>query len=222
MPKNRAVTFDPETLVSPVSSEIKLENYRSNENIFMQGHRARALYYIVKGKVKFAVRSDQGKSAVLAIFSQGEFFGVGCLANAHLYKATASAITACSLIAFEKQAMPRLLQARPEFSELFVKGLVSRVIRYEEELVDCLFNSSEKRLARILLAIAYFGRKSDTGHVVPKLSQQILSEMVGTTRSRVSLFMNRFRKLGMVSYNGDLKVHKSLRNILLDVPRPKP
>lgn len=222
MPKKRAETFDPETLVSPVSSEIKLENYRPNENIFMQGHRARALYYVGKGKVKFSVRSDQGKSAVLAIFSQGEFFGVGCLASGHLYKATASAITPCSLIAFEKQAMPRLLQARPEFSEFFVKGLISRVIRYEDELVDCLFNSSEKRLARILLAIAHFGRKSDTGHVVPKLSQQILCEMVGTTRSRVSLFMNRFRKLGMVSYNGDLKVHKSLRAILLDTPGSKP
>ena len=219
MPKKRAGSFNPETLVSPVSSEIKVQNYQPDENIFMQGHRAHALCYIVKGKVKFAVRSDQGKSAVLAIFSQGEFFGVGCLSKAHLYKATASAITACSLIAFEKQAMPRLLQARPEFSELFVKGLVSRVIRYEEELVDCLFNSSEKRLARILLALAHFGRGREMGDVVPKLSQQILSEMVGTTRSRVSLFMNKFRRLGHIKYNGSLIVHKSLRTILRDVPR---
>src|SRR5579859_269905 len=221
MSKKRVRSFEPETLLSPVSSEIKLEDYRPDENIFMQGHRARALYYVVKGKVKFAVRSDRGKSAVLAIFSQGEFFGVGCMANAHLYKATASAITACSLIAFEKQAMPGLLQARPEFSELFVKGLVARVVRYEEELVDCLFNSSEKRLARILLAMAHFGRKSETGHVIPKLSQQTLCEMVGTTRSRVSLFMNKFRKLGMVTYNGELKVHKSLHSVLLDARQTK-
>jgi len=207
--------------VNPVRSEIKLQNYRPNESIFMQGNRADDLYYIREGKVKFAVRSNQGKSAVLAIFSQGEFFGVGCLANGHLRKATASTITACSLVTFEKQAIPKLLRGRPEFSELFVKGLVARVIHYEEELVDCLFNSSEKRLARILLALAHFGRGSGTGDVVPKLSQQILSEMVGTTRSRVSLFMNKFRRLGYIKYNGYLSVHKSLRTILVDAPRPK-
>src|SRR5579864_4628670 len=221
MSRKRAGSFNPGTLVSPVISEIKLENYRPNENIFTQGHRANALYYIREGKVKFAVRSNQGKSAVLAIFIQGEFFGVGCLANAHLYKATASAITACSLIAFEKQAVPKLLRAQPEFSEFFVKGLVARVVRYEDELVDCLFNSSEKRLARILLALGHFSRGSETGDVVPKLSQQILSEMVGTTRSRVSLFMNKFRRLGHIKYNGSLIVHKSLRAILLDAPRRK-
>ncbi len=222
MSKKKAKSFDPETLVGPVGSEIKLLNYRSNENIFMQGKRADALYYIGKGKVRFKVRSHQGKSAVLAIFNRGDFFGVGCLAGGHLRKATATAITDCSLVGFEKQAMPELLQARPEFSELFVKGLISRVIRYEEELVDCLFNSSEKRLARILLSLAHFGKGSGPGHVVPKMSQQILGEMVGTTRSRVSLFMNRFRKLGLISYNGGLNVHKSLRTVLLAVPQPKP
>jgi len=221
MAKKSAGSFNPETLVSPVSTQIELQNYGPNENIFMQGNRADALYYIRGGKVKFAVRSNQGKSAVLAIFSQGEFFGVGCLANGHLRKATASAITACSLVAFEKQAIPKLLRARPDFSESFVKGLVARVIRYEDELVDCLFNSSEKRLARILLALTHFGKGSGMGQVVPKMSQQMLSEMVGTTRSRVSLFMNKFRRLGMVSYNGDLKVRKSLRAILLDAPRRK-
>ena len=222
MARKTAGLFNTETLVGPVMSEIKLQYYRPNENIFAQGNRAHVLYYIKEGKVKFAVRSNQGKSAVLAIFSRGEFFGVGCLANAHLYKATASAITPCSLVAFEKQAMPKLLRGRPEFSEFFVKGLVSRVIRYEDELVDCLFNSSEKRLARILLALAHFDRGSGTGDVVPKLSQQMLSEMVGTTRSRVSLFMNRFRKLGHIKYNGSLNVHKSLGAILLDAHRPKP
>ena len=221
MSKKSVRSFDPETLVGPVSSEIRLLNYRSKDNIFRQGNRADALYYIREGKVKYAVRSHQGKNAVLAIFNPGDFFGVGCLVGGHLRKATASAITDCSLVGFEKQAMPEILQARPEFSKLFVNSLVSRVLRYEEELVDCLFNSSEKRLARILLSLAHFGKGSGTGHVVPSMSQQMLGEMVGTTRSRVSLFMNRFRRLGHISYNGSLIVHKSLRSVLLGAPRRK-
>jgi CRP-like cAMP-binding protein len=206
--------FDPEILVRMARSPVALLEYRAEDNIFSQGNRADALFYVREGKVKYTVVSKQGKKAVLTIFRSGDFFGVGCLAGRPHRLATATAITACSLIRIHKQAMPRLMQGQRKFSEFFVEDLLNRIVRYQEELMDCLFNSSEKRLARILLSLAQFGKGSRTGYVVPKLSQQILAQMVGTTRSRVSFFMNKFRKKRFVDYNGELKVHKSLRDVL--------
>ena len=206
--------FDPQVLVRMARSPVALLEYRADASIFSQGNRADALYYVREGKVKYTVVSKQGKRAVLTIFKSGDFFGVGCMAGRPLRIATATAITACSLIRIHKQAMPQLLQGQRKFSEFFVADLLSRILRLQEELIDCLLNSNEKRLARILLSLTQFGKGSRTGYVVPKLSQQTLAQMVGTTRSRVSFFMNKFRKRGFVDYEGELKVHKSLRNVL--------
>ena len=206
--------FDPEVLVKMARSPVALLEYRAEASIFSQGNRADALYYVREGKVKYTVVSKQGKKVVLSIFKNGDFFGVGCLAGRPLRMATATAITACSLIRIHKQAMPRLLQGQRKFSEFFVAGLLSRIIRYQEELLDCLFNSSEKRLARILLSLTQFKKGSGTGYVVPKLSQETLAQMVGTTRSRINFFMNTFRKRKFVAYDGELKVHRSLGKIL--------
>jgi CRP/FNR family cyclic AMP-dependent transcriptional regulator len=222
MPPRRAKSFDPKTLVVPADSAIGLQKYRAKEDIFLQGNRADALYYIADGKVTMSVRSKQGKTCVLAIFKSGDFFGVGCVAGRPLRMATATALTACSLVRFEKRAMSQLLRNRPEFSRCFMADLLSRIILYQEELVDCLFNSSEKRLARILLSLAHFEKKGATGLIVPKISQQTLCQMVGTTRARVSHFMNKFRRLGFVDYNGELIIQKSLRRILHDVPPGTP
>jgi CRP/FNR family cyclic AMP-dependent transcriptional regulator len=206
--------FDPEVLVRMARSPVALLEYRPGASIFSQGNRADAVYYVREGKVKYTVVSKRGKRAVLSIFKSGDFFGVGCMAGRPLRLATATAITTCSLIRIHKKAMPRLLQGQRKFSEFFVADLLSRIIHYQEELIDCLFNSSEKRLARILLSLTQFAKGSKTGYVVPKLSQQTLAQMVGTTRSRISLFMNKFRKRRFINYDGELKVHKSLRNVL--------
>jgi CRP/FNR family transcriptional regulator, cyclic AMP receptor protein len=208
--------FDPEILVRMARSPVALLEYRAEVNIFSQGNRADALYFIREGKVKYTVVSKQGKKAVLSILKSGDFFGVECMAGRPLRMATATAITACSLIRIHKKAMPRLLQGQRKFSEFFVADLLSCIIRYQEELMDCLFNSSEKRLARILLSLTQFGRGGKTGYVVPKLSQQILAQMVGTTRSRINVFMNKFRKKRFVDYDGEeLRVHRFLRNVLV-------
>jgi CRP/FNR family transcriptional regulator, cyclic AMP receptor protein len=206
--------FDPEVLVRMARSPVALLEYRAEANIFSQGNRADAVYYIREGKVKYTAVSQQGKRAVLGIYKSGEFLGVGCMAGRPIRIATATAITACSLIRIHKKAMPHLLQGQRKFSEFFVADLLSRILRYQEELLDCLFNSNEKRLARILLSLTQFRRGSRTGYVDPKLSQQTLAQMVGTTRSRVSVFMNKFRKRRFVDYNGELKVNKSLRKVL--------
>jgi CRP/FNR family transcriptional regulator, cyclic AMP receptor protein len=211
--------FDPEVLVRLARSPVALLAYRAEANIFSQGDRADTLYYVREGKVKYTVVSKQGKKAVITIYKSGDFFGVGCMAGRPLRLATATTITACSLIRIHKKAMPRLLRGQRKFSEFFVADLLSRIVQFQEELMDCLFNSSEKRLARILLSLAQFGKGSKTGYVVPKLSQQTLAQMVGTTRPRVNLFMNKFRKRKFidydgVDYDGELKVHKSLRNVL--------
>jgi CRP/FNR family cyclic AMP-dependent transcriptional regulator len=206
--------FDPEVLVRMARSPVALLEYRAEANIFSQGTRADALYYVREGKVKYSVVSKQGKRAVLTIYKSGDFFGVGCMAGRPIRIATATAITTCSLIRIHKKAMPRLLQGQRKFSEFFVADLLASILRYQEELMDCLFNSNEKRLARILLSLTQFRRGSRTGHVDPKLSQQTLAQMVGTTRSRVSVFMNKFRKKGFVNYNGELRVNKSLRRVL--------
>ena len=190
-------------------------DYRTNGHIFAQGDPANAIFYIQKGKVKLTVVSKQGKEAVVAILKDGDFFGEGCLAGQPVRMATAAAMSECSIMKLEKAAVVRLLHEEPSFSELFVAHLLSRNIRIEEDLVDQLFNSSEKRLARVLLLLANFGKEGKPEPVIPKISQETLAGIVGTTRSRVSFFMNRFRKLGFIDYNGGLKIHSSLLNVVL-------
>jgi CRP/FNR family cyclic AMP-dependent transcriptional regulator len=188
-----------------------------NQNgvIFSQGDPADAIFYIQKGKVKLTVLSKQGKEAVVAILGVGDFFGEGCLAGQPLRMATAISMTSCSIMKLSKTDVIRTLHEQPSFSEVFVAHLLSRNIRIEEDLVDQLFNSSEKRLARVLLLLANFGKEGTPQTVIPKMSQETLAGIIGTTRSRVSFFMNRFRKLGFVEYNGDLKIHSSLLNVVL-------
>jgi CRP-like cAMP-binding protein len=188
----------------------------ANRDIFQQGQPADSLFYIRKGKVKLAVISQQGKEAIVAVLSAGEFFGEGCMAGQQLRMATAVAMTDCTLDRIEKSLMTRLLHERHDISELFVTHLLSRNIRYEADLVDQLFNSSEKRLARILLLLAHFGKESRAEVVVPRVSQDDLAQMVGTTRSRVSHFMNKFRGLGFVDYDDEeLTVHSGLLSVVL-------
>ena len=190
--------------------------YGTSRNIFRQGQSADSLFYIRRGKVKLTVTSQQGKEAIVAILSPGEFFGEGCLAGQLTRMATAVAMTECTLDKLEKSLMARMLHEQHDVSELFVMHLLSRNIRYEADLVDQLFNSSEKRLARILLLLAHFGKESRAESVVPRVSQETLAQMVGITRSRVSHFMNKFRKLGFVDYDDSgLTVHSGLLSIVL-------
>ena len=190
--------------------------YGTNRNIFRQGQPADSLFYIRRGKVKLTVTSRQGKEAIVAILDSGEFFGEGCLAGQLARMATAVAITECTLDKLEKSLMARMLHEQHDVSELFVNHLLSRNIRYEADLVDQLFNSSEKRLARILLLLAHFGKESRVEMVVPRVNQDTLAQMVGTTRSRVSHFMNKFRKLGFIDYDDNgLMVHSGLLSIVL-------
>jgi CRP-like cAMP-binding protein len=191
------------------------KEYQKNQTVFSQGSRADAVFYIEKGKVKLTVLSARGKEAVVAILGNGDFFGEGCLAGQPLRMATAASITECSILRVQKETMIRMLHNEPAWSERFMAYLLSRNVRIEEDLVDQLFNSSEKRLARILLLLTQFGKDGQHEQVVPKISQETLAEMVGTTRSRVSFFMNKFRKLGFVEYNGGLQVHSSLLNVVL-------
>ena len=193
----------------------KLADYGENAVIFSQGDAADALFYIHKGKVKITVLSRQGKEAVVAILGAGDFFGEGCLAGQALRTATSVSMSGCSIMKLEKSDVVRALHEQPSFSEVFVAHLLSRNIRIEEDLVDQLFNSSEKRLARVLLLLANFGKEGTPQTVIPKMSQETLAEIVGTTRSRVSFFMNRFRKLGFIEYNGGLTIHSSLLNVVL-------
>ena len=190
-------------------------DYQTNDHIFSQGDPANAVFHIKAGKVKLTVISKQGKEAVVAILKDGDFFGEGCLAGQQVRMATAVAISECSVMKLEKAAVVRLLRDEPAFSELFMAHLLSRNIKIEEDLVDQLFNSSEKRLARVLLLLANFGKESQPELLIPKISQETLAAIVGTTRSRVSFFMNRFRKLGFIEYNGGLKIHSSLLNVIL-------
>ena len=189
--------------------------YAEKAVIFAQGDPANAVFYIQKGKVKLAVVSGQGKEAVVALLGAGDFFGEGCLAGQQLRMATAVCMSKCSVMRLERSEVIRALHEQPSFSELFVAHLLSRNIRIEEDLVDQLFNSSEKRLARVLLLLANFGKEGTPQKVIPTMSQETLAEIVGTTRSRVSFFMNRFRKLGFIEYNGGLTIHNSLLNIIL-------
>jgi len=208
-------SFDLKTFLSKANGGTTIAEYRANHRIFAQGDAANSLFYIKNGEIKLTVLSKQGKEAVVAILKGGDFFGEGCLAGQPVRMASAVAMSECSVTEVEKAVVVRLLHEEPSFSELFMGHLLSRNIRIEEDLVDQLFNSSEKRLARVLLLLANFGKEGTPQTVIPKISQETLAEIIGTTRSRVSFFMNRFRKLGFVDYNGGLKVHSSLLNIVL-------
>lgn len=210
-------TIDWEPLLVAVSNGRSNVEYGANRTIFSQGESADSVFYLRQGKVKVAVTSKQGKEAIVAILSDGEFFGEGCLAGQRLRMATATTITDCSLARVEKSQMARMLRKDHSASELFVTHLLSRNVRYEADLVDQLFNSSEKRLARILLLLAHFGKDSRSETVFPRISQDNLAQMVGTTRSRVSHFMNKFRKMGFIDYsdNGGLTVQSGLLSVVL-------
>lgn len=192
-----------------------INNYRKGQVVFSQGEPADAVFYIQSGKVKLGVVSEQGKEAVVAIVSPNEFFGEGCLAGRLNRMATAVAMTDSVIAQLEKGTMLRAIRDEPAFSEMFMSHLLSRTIRVEADLLDQLFNSSEKRLARLLLLLANFGKEGKHEAVIPKISQETLADMIGTTRSRVSFFMNRFRKLGFINYNGSIEVHSSLLNLVL-------
>ena len=207
--------FDPALFLATIGKGRSTLTVPKKRTIFTQGDRADAVFYLQKGKVKLTVVSKAGKEATLGILNQGNFFGEGALAGQTVRMGFAVAMTDCQLLRIDKKAMMLALHREHSFSDMFVGYLLSRNIRYEEDLVDQLFNSSEKRLARILLLLARFGKDGVPENVVPKISQETLAEMVGTTRSRVSFFMNRFRKLGFIHYNGGLQVHSSLLNIVL-------
>ena len=189
--------------------------YRKNETIFRQGDPADAVFYIIDGECKVTVVSEKGKEAVVALHEKGDFFGEGCLTGQPRRLATVTATTECEIMRFDKAAMVRALHDQPSLSELFMSHLLARNVRVEADLVDQLFNSSEKRLARLLLLMAHFGKEGRPEPVIAKVSQETLAEMIGTTRSRVSFFMNQFRKLGFIDYNGGLEVHSSLLNMVL-------
>jgi CRP/FNR family cyclic AMP-dependent transcriptional regulator len=207
--------FDPKVFLATVNGGRTISHYRKNDVIFSQGHPADAVFYLQQGKVKVVVTSEQGKEAVVAVLGEGEFFGEGCLIGQPLRLATAKAMTDTTTMRLKKAEMLRFLHAEPSFAELFTAHLLTRNSRVEEDLVDQLFNSSEKRLARILLLSANFGKEGKPEPITTKISQETLAEMVGTTRPRVSFFMNKFRKLGFINYNGDLEVHSSLLSVVL-------
>jgi CRP/FNR family transcriptional regulator, cyclic AMP receptor protein len=215
MKRKAKSVIDPRTMLAAVNARPRNRDYADGQTIFAQGDRADAVFFIERGKVKLTVLSRQGKQAVIALLGPDNFFGEGCLAGQPLRMSTATAAMDSSIVPLPKSAMLRAIHDDAEFSEMFTTYLLSRNIRFEEDLVDQLFNSSEKRLARILLLLANFGKEGRPERVVPKVSQETLAEMVGTTRSRVSFFMNKFRKLGFIEYNGGLEVHSSLLHVVL-------
>jgi CRP-like cAMP-binding protein len=213
----KLIKFDPQTFLSTINGGRKIAAFPKKETIFAQGDSSDAVFYIKKGKVRLTVVSKIGKEATIGILNERAFFGEGCLTGQTLRLCSATAMTDCSVMRIDKNSMVEVLHREQAFSEVFVAYLLARNIRYEEDLVDQLFNSSEKRLARILLLLAHFGKDGKPETVIPKMSQETLAEMIGTTRSRVSFFLNRFRKLGFIDYHtGDeLQVHSSLLNIVL-------
>jgi CRP/FNR family transcriptional regulator, cyclic AMP receptor protein len=207
--------FDVQVFLNTVGEGRRVLNYRTNERVFSQGDPADAVFYVQQGKVKVCVVSEQGKEAVVAIHGKEDFFGEGCLNGHSRRMATVVTMTECTIMRFEKEAIKRVLHDEPDFSEIFMTYILARNSRIEEDLVDQLFNSSEKRLARVLLLMANFGKEGKPEPAIAKISQETLAEMVGTTRSRVNIFMTKFRKLGFIKYNGDLEVHNSLLNVVL-------
>src|SRR5229473_5085321 len=213
----KKLDFDPRKFLATIGEGRKVIAVAKKQTIFAQGAPADAVFFIQEGKVRLTVVSKVGKEATLGMLSEGAFFGEGSLAGQALRMGSATAMTDCELLRIDKKAMMLALHQQHAFSDLFVAYLLARNIRYEEDLVDQLFNSSEKRLARILLLLAHFGKEGMPQTVIPKISQETLAEMIGTTRSRVSFFMNRFRKLGFIDYDGGsgFQVHSSLLNIVL-------
>jgi CRP-like cAMP-binding protein len=217
MKSNGKQAFDIKIFLAKAGTGRTLADHPANHQIFLQGEPADSLYYIQRGKL--TVVSKHGKEAVIAILGAGDFFGEGCLAGQAARMATATTLSECSILRLERAVVIRLLHDQPSFSELLLHHMLSRNIRIEEDLVDQLFNSSEKRLARVLLLLANFGKEGSPELVIPKISQETLAEIIGTTRSRVSFFMNRFRKMGFIQYSGQqtdgLEVHSSLLNVIL-------
>jgi CRP/FNR family transcriptional regulator, cyclic AMP receptor protein len=222
MESKQKPSFDPKSFLAKVGKGRKIGKYRKDQIVFSQGDAADSVFYIQKGKVKLTVVSEQGKEAVVAILGPDEFSGEGCLAGQPRRMATATALTECEIMQLERKAIVLALHDEPAFSEMFIAHLLTRTIRVEEDLVDQLFNSSEKRLARALLLLANFGKEGRPEPIITKVNQETLAEMIGTTRSRVSHFMNKFRKLGFIDYNGTIEVHSSLLSVVLhDQPQIK-
>ena len=216
MGRKRAAPFDPKIFLAIVDGGKQIQKCGKKQALFSQGEPADAVFYLLAGKVKLTVLSSKGKEAVIAILGQGEFFGEACLTGQLVRTVSAMALEESTIMRIDKAAMIRILREESTFAELFISHLLSRNIRIEEDLVDQLFNSSEKRLARILLLLAHFGKEDKVEElIVPKISQETLADMVGTTRSRVSFFLNKFRKLGFIDYNGGLRIRSSLLNIVL-------
>jgi CRP/FNR family cyclic AMP-dependent transcriptional regulator len=216
MTAKRTRKFDAGLFLATIGDGRKIVTFNKGETIFAQGGPTDSVFYVQKGKIKLTVVSHAGKEATVGVLGESSFFGEGGLAGQALRMCSASAMTDCTILRIDKKAMIKALHREQSFSELFVSHLLARNIRYEEDLVDQLFNSSEKRLARILLLLAHFGKEGKPEIVIPRISQESLAEMVGTTRSRVSFFMNRFRKLGFVEYDGSgMQVHSSLLNVVL-------
>ena len=211
----KATAFNAKAFLTKAGTGRSISTYRKKQVVFGQGDPADAVFYVERGQIKLTVVSEQGKSAIVAMLGRGDFFGEGCLAGQPVRMATASAVTEVSVVRVERQAMVGLLHEQSVFSERFIAHLLARNVRIEEDLVDQLFNSSEKRLARVLLLLARFGKEGKTEPMIPEISQEVLAEMVGTTRPRISGFMNKFRKLGFIEYNGGLHIYSSLLNVLL-------
>jgi CRP/FNR family transcriptional regulator, cyclic AMP receptor protein len=207
--------FDPKVFLAKVGAGKGILEFHKDQNVFAQGDIADTVFYIQNGRVKLTVVSDHGKEAVVAIMEAGQFFGEGCMNGHKLRISTTTAIEDCVITSITKDAMITALHDEPKFSEMFVAYLLTRNSRIEEDLIDQLFNSSEKRLARLLLLLANFGKEGSPQPINPNISQETLAEMIGTTRSRVSFFMNKFRKLGLISYNGKIEVHNSLLTAVL-------
>jgi CRP/FNR family transcriptional regulator, cyclic AMP receptor protein len=211
----RALQFDARLFLTSVGAGRSIAKYRPQASIFLQGDPADAVFYIEKGNVQLTVVAEHGKEGVIAMPGAGDFFGEGCLAGQPLHIASATAMSNSTIVRIEKETMVRVLHQEPALSGMFMAFLLSRNVQFEADLVDQLFNSSEKRLARILLLLANFGKEGKLEPVIPKISQETLAARVGTTRSRINSFMNKFRKLGLIEYNGELKVHTSLLNVIV-------
>jgi CRP/FNR family cyclic AMP-dependent transcriptional regulator len=217
--RKETLPFDPKVFLSKVSGGRTISDYQINQVVYEQGAPADSVFYIQKGKAKVTVTSEEGKEAIVTVLEPGDFFGEGCLNNQTLRMATVAALTECVIVRMAKESIIRVIHEEPSFAELFIAHLLHRNSRVEEDLVDQLFNSSEKRLARTLLLLANFGKEnSEPEPILAKISQETLAEMVGTTRARVNYFMNKFRKLGLIDYNGHnghIEVHRSLLNVVL-------
>jgi CRP/FNR family cyclic AMP-dependent transcriptional regulator len=213
--KGKSASFDPDVFLASLSRGRTTVEYQTGHRVFSQGDAADAVFYVARGKIKIFVISEQGREAVVALLGEGDFFGEGCLIAQPLRLAAAASITDATVMRIEKTEMIRVLHAEPAFAETFTTHLLTRNSRAEADLVDHLLNSSEKRLARTLLLLANFGKEGTPEPITTKISQETLAEMIGTTRPRVSFFMNKFRKLGFIEYNGKLKVHSSLLTVIL-------